>query len=129
MDLENLKNEFYCLLEEAKGLLAEENVGKDGQMIILKTAKSNKYHFVNYFLNGPEDEERFLQMLRNRDDTQVQYLVCMWYGYQLDVPSMHFRQGLIGICPRNENAIMVLQGENVLHARTIAQTMPPKRKA
>lgn len=127
--MDNLENEFNRLLEEAERLIKEENVGKDGQLIILKTDKSNKYHFVNYFLNGPEDEERFLQMLRQRDDTQVQYLVCMWYGYQLDVPSMRFRQGLIGICPQNENAIMVLQGENVLHARTIAQTMPPKRKA
>lgn len=118
MDVQSMQ----CLLEEAKQWIKAEPTAQ--QVIAVKTAKGNAYHFANRCVGEARDEERFLQMLCEKDDKAVRYLVCMWRNGEIDVPSMYFRRRLIEICPQNTNALVLLQGMNAFTVREIRQLMP-----
>lgn len=114
--------EWNDLLEEAKRLVSEEP--RAMQVILVHTAKGNVYHFANTCISEPEEEEAFLELLQEKDDTQILGLICMWNNFQIDVPSMRFRKRLLEICSRNDETQILLQGEYVLAVRTLRSTMP-----
>ena len=119
------KDQLFGLLEQAKGLMEAEPAAQ--QVIVVKTAKDNVYHVSNQDVENGADEDGLLRQLRDGEDTQVQAVVCMWQGGEaLDVPSIRFRQLLLELDPRNGDALLPLQGENVLVARTLRETLPEK---
>lgn len=119
------KDELLGLLEQAKGLVEAEPAAQ--QVIVVKTAKGNVYHVSNRDVEIGADEDGLLRQLRDGEDTQVQAVACMWKeGGALDVPSIRFRQLLLELDSRNGDALLPLQGENVLVARTLRETMPGK---
>lgn len=114
--------ELYSLLGTAERQVSAE---KDAQQVIaVKTAKGNVYHFPNHCVGEPSEEDTFLEMLLEQGDAEIQYILCMWHNYQLDVPSLHFRRRLVEICPRNKDAVVLLLGENAFHAKRVEQLMP-----
>ena len=119
------KDQLLGLLEQAKGLMEAEPTAQ--QVIVVKTAKDNVYHVSNQNVENGADEDGLLRQLRDGEDTQVQAVACMWKeGGALDVPSIRFRQLLLELDSRNGDALLPLQGENVLVARTLRETMPGK---
>ena len=117
------KDELLGLLEQARELAKVESTAQ--QVILVKTAKGNVYHVSNRDVERGADEDGLLRQLRDGEDTQVQAVACMWKeGGALDVPSIRFRQRLLELDSRNGDA--PLQGENVLVARTLRETMPGK---
>lgn len=66
---------LYSLLEKGKRLMSAPDAQ---QVIAVKTAKANVYHFASRCVSRPEDEEAFLKMLCDRNDAELQYLVCVW---------------------------------------------------
>ena len=119
------KDELLALLEQVKGLVEAEPAAQ--QVIVVKTAKGNVYHVSNRDVESGADEDGLLRQLRDGEHTQIQAVVCIWQeGGALDVPSIRFRQQLLELDPRNGDALLPLQGENVLVARTLRETMPGK---
>lgn len=114
--------EISALLEGTERLVEAEQGAQ--QVIAVKTAKGNVYHFPNHCVGEPSEEDAFLEMLLEQGDAEIQYILCMWHNYQLDVPSLHFRRRLVEICPRNKDAVVLLLGENVFHAKRVEQLMP-----
>ena len=95
------------------------------QVIAVRTSKSNIYYFSNNVLSGNyTDETAFIQMLREKDDVYIQYVVCQWIDGGLDLPSMHFRKLLLAADSRNGQAKILCQGFEQHVIRTLAQTMP-----
>ena len=68
-------------------------------------------------------------MLREKDDTETQYLVCKWNGKTVDVPSFHFREQLLKINPKNENTALLLQGFGAYIVKPLKNTLPPPEGA
>lgn len=94
------------------------------QVIVVKTAKSNTYCFANPAKSGVYDEEdRFVQMLSVRGDSQIQYIVCMWNSCEIDIPSMNFRKRLLAACPKNAEAGIILRTAEKLIVKTLSQCM------
>lgn len=119
------KDELLGLLEQARELAKVESTAQ--QVILVKTAKGNVYHVSNRDVERGADEDGLLRQLRDGEDPQVQAVACMWKeGGALDVPSIRFRQLLLELDSRNGDALLPLQGENVLVARTLRETMPGK---
>lgn len=116
--------ELCALLEEAERQV-QANPEAD-QVIAVKTAKGNTYHFANHQVQAGSraDEDRFVELLREKDDVTVQYLVAMWNTCGIDLPSMHFRRRLLELSPQNAEAVIPLQGEGGYLMRTIGSTMP-----
>ena len=96
------------------------------QMIALRTAGGRIYVMENRsILSGDHgDEDLFLGSLALQDDTPVTHLVCMWYDGALDLPSMHFRRGLLEINGNNGRAGILLQGEYRYLVKQLADTLP-----
>ena len=119
-----MDKELHTLLEKAERQL-RANPEAD-QVIVLKTAKENLYCFANHgIMNGDTaDEGRFVQMLRDTDDTEVRCLVAVWKNGCVDLPSMHFRCALLELDPRNGEAAVLLRSENGYTMRTVGSAMP-----
>lgn len=117
------------LEHEAEMLLhvAEEQIKENPsvvQVIVVKTAKGNIYSLANNdVLDGSyEDEAGFIQKLVDEDDAKVKFILCMWNNQGIEVPSMHFREGLLETSAENEKAIIFFQN----CAMTIKESMPAK---
>lgn len=101
-----------------------------GQVIVVQTEKSNIYHFINHLyvdgqLNGKsEDEEKFIQMLLDKGEPVLKYIVCMWNEYSIDVPTMNFRKILLTASEKNTDAMLVLQSTSSLILKKLSCSMP-----
>lgn len=91
------------LLKQAEALAA----GTAEQVILVQTAAGEVLYCLNRDVSRPEDEDGFLAQIREHG--QLEWIVCMWRGGGVDLPSCHFRKGLLDLCPENGNARMVLR--------------------
>lgn len=121
--MDGRKTELYALLEEARRQVRENPDAE--QIIVVKTAKGNLYHFANYGVisGSTADEVRFVALLREKEDTEILYLVAMWSSGGVDLPSHHLRSRLLELSPKNGEAVMPLQGEKGYGMVTIGVTM------
>ena len=129
---------FYSLLAEAEKLLQTDPTSEE--VIVVKTAAGNVYHCSNHaIMNGDTSEESvFLEMLKKAKDTTVCYLVCIWNRHTVDclpseyqpvdLPSFHFRQGLLALSPQNAHARILLLGNDGYGYKILAATMPLPKK-
>ena len=121
------KLEYYELVQRAKELVLL-NPSVD-QVIIVKTEKSNIYHFTNrlyidgMFTGKSEDKEKFVEMLSDKKDQVIIYIVCMWNCCSIDVPSMNFRELLLEASEKNAEAMLVLQSVTELILTKMGMTM------
>ena len=132
---DEIRDVFHALIEEAEKQVKLNPTA--GQVVVVKTAKGNTYTCVNnntYTIEngvimsvGDFDEEiEFIQMLVDIDDVEVKYIVCMWQSGSVEIPSYHFRNGILEICSKNQEAIWVGQGEDCLLLRALKDTVPAK---
>ena len=126
-----LEQELHSLLSSTEKLGAKALSGQQGQIVAVKTAKDNVYYYINKAWcpeTFQKEEMLFLNMLREKEDTQILFAVCLWNGGGLDIPSIHFRKGLLALCHKNEATKLLLQGEHRLIAKNLQDTMPPAGK-
>ena len=119
-----MEKKLYDLLEVAEQQV-KVNPEAD-QVIAVKTAKGNVYHFANHgvLTGNTAGESRFAQMLEEQGDTEILCLVALWNNGCVDVPSMHFRCSLLELDPRNGETVMLLRSENGYTVRTVGSAMP-----
>lgn len=121
------KMEYQELVQMAKEFVLL-NPSVD-QVIVVKTEKSNIYHFTNQlYIDGTfneksEDEEKFVQMLLDKEEQVLRYIVCMWNGCSIDVPSMNFRKLLLEASEKNTEAMLVVQSIPDLILKKMSITM------
>ncbi len=121
-----------CIGDETvlRGLLQQAlsiDVPQDQQLVLVKTAQGNTYHFLNDWQgNEGRDESRFVSMLMGKKDVQLEYLICLCHtdGLTPEVPSWHLRTLLLGACPENQSTLLLLQGESYLNVRTLESILP-----
>lgn len=111
--MEKMLVEMEELLHAAEKLVTSENSTSQGmQVIVVLTAKSHSYSFVNHNVMGDDltDEKNFIDGLVERGETEIKYLVCMWQKYMLDIPSQHMRELLMKLNPLNKEMYLLLMG-------------------
>lgn len=118
-----LSNAFQSLIKKAKEQLLL-NPSAD-QVIILQTSLNNIYPLINPNCSCHEEENMFIDMLQNKNETEIKYLVCMWNNCGLDLPSMHFRRTLLAANPKNADTIMLLNGTFKPLLFPLKKSMPP----
>lgn len=130
--MNNEKNrEYFELVHKAKELVSL-NPSAD-QVIVVKTEKSNIYHFANHlYVDGQldaksEDEEKFIQMLIDKEEPVLKYIVCIWNEYSIDIPTMNFRKLLMTASEKNADAMLVLQSVPDLILKTLGVCVTPTR--
>ena len=110
-------------------------VGKNDLVLAVLTADgvSRKVEIHNTQKRGENgahpDEQAFIDDLREAGDTEIRYIVCLFQGGGLDIPSYFFRKKLLELNPANGEAKMLLNGAFRYIVKTINDTAPPKKKA
>lgn len=132
-----MEKHFYELLSEADRLLENDTVHE--QIALVKTAKGNIYHTFQSAMTGydPMKDIEFMDMLLEKDDAQVKYLVVLWNSkaetvhllhrdipYALEVPGWCLRSGLMDLAPGNEDTLLILLGEGGYNVRTLKNIQP-----
>ena len=111
--MEKIPIEMEELLYEAEKLVESENSPSQGvQVIVVLTAKSHSFSFVNHNImeGNLSEEEEFIEGLVEAGETEIRYLVCMWQEYMLDIPSQHMREQLVKTNPLNREMYLLLRG-------------------
>lgn len=120
--------EYYKLVKKARELVSLDSSAD--QVIVVETEKSNMYHFANHlyvdghFVEKSEDEEKFVQMLINKGESALKYIVCMWNENSIDLPTMHFRKLLMDISEKNADTMLVLQSIPDVILKRLSDCMP-----
>lgn len=91
---------------------------------LLRTASGREYRFRLF----RDDIPGFIDVLTQNGDTHVLYLVHVWKNHWLDVPSHDLRKALTALHPENENALLMLIGEENFSVFTIRETMVDNEK-
>lgn len=132
IEMEDTKNrEYYELVQKAKELVALHPSAD--QVIVVETEKSNIYHFANHLhvdglcLEKSDDEEKFVQMLLDKGEPVLKYIVCMWNEYSIDVPSMNLRKLLMAASEKNADAMLVLKSVLGLNLKSLGVCVMPTR--
>ena len=80
------------------------------QLVIIKTVNNNIYMFENNPIsNSQKDETVFLKALK---ENEIKYILCEWKTGEIDLPSYSFRKALLEKSLSNNNALIILNGEN-----------------
>ena len=117
-----ITSEFESLIGEAKNML-RLNPEAD-QTVVVRTKSNRIFSFACKMDELSETEDTFVQRLVEANATEIKHVVCMWYEFGIDQPSMHFRKRLLEISAKNGDAQVLLQGADDFHLRTINSLMP-----
>ena len=106
---------YEQMMTVAAGTLKEipENVS---QVLVTKTEQGEITVFENDLSSTRE-----AYFLSEQKETLVA-LLCVWANGQIDVPSMNIRKRLIEINPKNADAVVYLQGKEII-PRSLSQTI------
>ena len=127
---------FYDLLEESDRILENDTVHE--AVVLVKTAKGNVYHmFQNPTSYDPMRDIAFMDMLVEKDDAQVKYLVVLCNPravtnqlldtdapYYPEMPGWCLRRGLLELAPENKDTRLLLSAGEIFNTRTLESVQP-----
>lgn len=96
------------------------------QIIVVLTASGNRYHMAidDILQNRVISENAIAELLLQNQDTQAQYLVCMWSNGNIDVPSWHLQKLLSSVDPKNSHAQILVNTYDGLHTKSLHALQP-----
>jgi len=109
----------------AQTLLSGTDVGQFTQVIVLYTAKKNKYGVVikNACTKEKIDEISLVERLKASNDTEIFYVLCMWADNCIDIISADFRKMLCGLNPKNSESMLFVMTADGVGAIVMSATM------
>lgn len=110
---------YETLLKKVKELMISDPSAQ--QAVAVLTSKGCLLSFVNHdIISGQyEEETAFINTLVESGETEIQYLLCMWSDFTLDVPSHHLWDLLVKRNPINGNARIFLKGDGEVIVKTL----------
>lgn len=116
---------FSHMKEKAIDLLSNCDHGKYTQAIILFSSSEKVYEAVikNALSEEMIDEVCLIQNIMNAEDTEICYVLCMWYDKSIDIPSFAFRQLLLALNPKNSAASLFVMTTDGVSAVELSTTM------
>ena len=132
MSLFELKNPIavdMCLFEKMKKtateLLRDAEEGQHTQAVVLFSAKGSEYGRVikDTIAEDISDEMALIESLKAADDTEIKYVLCMWQGNTIDIPSYKLRKMLRELnCQNSESVLLVMTFDGISGIK-VAKTM------
>lgn len=117
------------MMDELKARIAEAPgeygpTPEDYGCTVLLTAQGNLYSEVYINAEQREAEERLLELLSQKGDTEVEYVLCL----PLLAPACWMVKLLPELHPHNLETRILLPQEGDPRSRTIRECQPPKRQ-
>lgn len=116
---EQMKDILENTLTELRSRAESEGSGE--QALAVATETGTRYFELDCGTWGGAGETAVLAALR--ETRKILGIACMWQGGSLDVPSRSLRQGLLDLNPENGEAWILLQGEDRIIVKRLADTL------
>ena len=117
---------IYCEMKDVaeKALFGREKK-EFAQAIVFHTAKGNLFaQFIeNAVSEDKKDENNLLEKLSEEKDAEIDYILCLWQGGEMDIPSYDFRKMILNLDPVNSNAEIFVMTGNGVSVRKLENTM------
>ena len=117
---------FEQMKKTAEAELSKAAAGQYVQAVVLLSAKGNEYSTLikNALSKEKADETAFLEGIKNVNDTEICYVLCMWQADKcIDIPSFDFRKLLCALNPKNTEALLFVMTDNGVSGIKVATTM------
>ena len=132
MSLFELKNPIavdLCLFEKMKKtateLLRNAEKGQHTQAVVLFSAQGNEYGAVikDTIAEDDSDEVALIESLKAADDTEIKYVLCMWQGNTIDIPSYRLRKMLRELNCQNAESVLLVMTFDGISGIKVVETM------
>ena len=117
---------FEQMKKTAEAELSKAAAGQYVQAVVLLSAKENEYSTLikNALSKEKADEITFLEGIKNVNDTEIRYVLCMWQADKcIDIPSFDFRKLLCALNPKNTEALLFVMTDNGVSGIKVSTTM------
>ena len=114
---------FERMKKTASDLLRHTESAQYTQAIVLFSQKGTEYAAVIKNALSEDRTEDFLEGLRAADDTDIDYILCMWGDTCIDIPSFAFRARLCTANPQNTESKIFVMTQNGVSVMKLANTM------
>ena len=117
---------FEQMKKTAEAELSKAAAGQYVQAVVLLSAKENEYSTLikNALSKEKADETAFLEGIKNVNDTEICYVLCMWQADKcIDIPSFDFRKLLCALNPKNTEALLFVMTDNGVSGIKVSTTM------
>ena len=117
---------FEQMKKTAEAELSKAAAGQYVQAVVLLSAKENEYSTLikNALSKEKADEITFLEGIKNVNDTEIRYVLCMWQADKcIDIPSFDFRKLLCALNPKNTEALLFVMTANGVSGIKVSTTM------
>ena len=117
---------FEQMKKTAEAELSKAATGQHVQAVVLLSAKGNEYSTLikNALSKEKADETAFLEGIKNVNDTEICYVLCMWQADKcIDIPSFDFRKLLCALNPKNTEALLFVMTANGVSGIKVSTTM------
>lgn len=123
--LENESKAFNEMMARAKRLLSTAENGEFTQAVVLYSKSGAEYSMLlkNACTEQLEDERALLDRLKNCNDTEIQYLMCMWADNCIDIPSFALRKMLCEVNPKNSETLIFVMTTDGVSFIKLSKTM------
>ena len=116
---------FEQMKKTAETNLSKAETGQYTQAVVLLSAKGNAYSTLikNALSEEMADETALLERIKNLNDTEIRYALCLWQDGNLDVPSYRFRHLLCTLNPKNIELILFVMTADGVSGIKVSTTM------
>ena len=117
---------FEQMKKTAETELSKAETGQYTQAVVFLSAKGNEYstYIKNALSENMADEIALLEKMKNVNDTEICYVLCLWQDNKcIDVPSYAFRELLCALNPKNAEALLFVMTANGVSGIKVSTTM------
>ena len=116
---------FERMMNAAKAELSKAEKSQYIQAIVLLSVKENEYSTLikNALSKEKSDETALLKRIKDLNDTEIRYALCLWQDGGIDIPSYWFRKSLCTLDPKNTETLLFVMSTDGIGGIKVSTTM------
>ena len=116
---------FERMMNAAEAELSKAEKSQYIQAIVLLSVKGNEYSTLikNALSKEKSDETALLKRIKDLNDTEIRYALCLWQDGGIDIPSHWFRKSLCTLDPKNTETLLFVMSTDGIGGIKVSTTM------
>ena len=116
---------FERMMNAAEAELSKAEKSQYIQAIVLLSVKGNEYSTLikNALSKEKSDETALLKRIKDLNDTEIRYALCLWQDGGIDIPSYWFRKSLCTLDPKNTETMLFVMSTDGIGGIKVSTTM------
>ena len=109
----------------AEAELSKAEKSQYTQAMVLLSVKGNEYSTLikNALSKETTDETALLNRIKDLNDTEIRYALCLWQDGGIDIPSYRFRESLCTLDPKNTETLLYVMTADGICGIKVSTTM------